>query len=336
MPPLMTPEALFRLDAMAMLLLSNRQDHSLPLSLRGDAITTPGTGIWFQRQLEFIEPEIYRHKLPMMNATRKFPVDTRPHAGANDYTYRMYEPIGVAKWIANPADDAPFSDVAGKETTAKMRPLSSAFQWSVEEVLAGQLGGISLETDRGISARRSIEEMSNSVFWEGDSAVGIFGAINYPYTPRYTFASAFEDMSTADDVVAALNAMAYSPFIVTKETERPTKMLMATTPYTYINSTRLSAGNDLTILKFFLENHPFITAVESCHELEAAGPDGEDLSMCMDPTMRTGKLLMPQPFTMLPAEARNFAFVINCWSKIGGYCSPYPLANVIGEIPQPA
>lgn len=303
--------------------------------LRVDALTDPGTGFWFARQLEYIFPQVLRFTLPVLNAERLFPVDRSIPAGHKSYTRRIIEPLGQAEWMANAADDAPRSDAAAKERTFYIVPMKASYGWSIHDILHSQVGGQNLPNERGVAARRGIEEKHNKTFWEGDPAVRLFGVINYPYTPRYAFASALQDYSTPDDAIAALNAFANSIFSNTKETERPTVMVLPTDAFTYVTSTPRSTGSDMTIGEFFLKNNPFINKIEHAHELSDAGPGGIDLCYVYDPSPRTCQLVMPQPFTQLPVQERNYEFVVPCWSSTGGYYSMYPLASSIGELPKP-
>lgn len=300
---------------------------------RADAVGDPGAGIYFARQLEYIYPEVLRAKLPTLNAMRLFPVDTSVPAGAESFTQRMLEPLGVAEWISNEADDLPFVDVAGTEDLFRLKECGAAYKYTIGDIARGSLTGVNLSTERGIAARRAVEEKQNRTFWYGDASVGIYGVVNYPYTPRFVFSNPISPATSADDIIAEINSFVSSVVITTKETERPTKLLLATTPYSYIATTPRSTTTDTTILEFLIKTNPWIDTVESVHELENAGGANRHMAMAYSPEMRTGRLVVAQPFTQLPAQERNLAFIINTYSKIGGYASSYPLANALAEIP---
>lgn len=328
----MTTQRVRRFDAVTPQVVSQIDALARQFSRRDD-ITDAGSGIWFQRQLEYIFPEVLRTMLPVLNAMRLFPLDTEVPAGALTFTHRMVEPLGLAQWISNPADDLPFADVAAVEKTFNTKPLGLAYQYSIYDILAGQMAGTSLDVERGIATRRGIEEMQNRVFWNGDDAVGIFGVLTYPYVPRHIFANPIAAGTAADTIIAELNAFVNGIVSLSKETERPTTLVLPTDEYSYIASTPRSATTDTTILNFFLANNPYIENVESAYELADAGPNGEQLAIAYSPEKRIGKLVLPLPYTQLPAQERNLSFVVNAHSKVGGFCSMYPLAMAIGEIP---
>ena len=47
-------------------------------------LTQPGQALFFRRQLEYIVPEIYRKRLPVLNGMRLFSVDTKIPDGAQN------------------------------------------------------------------------------------------------------------------------------------------------------------------------------------------------------------------------------------------------------------
>lgn len=328
----LAPGLVMRIDQMAQNAEAMRSNDSVS-RLVTDALGDPGVGLYFQRQLEHIFPEVLRHKQPPLNAMRLFPLDTSVSPGAKTYTQRMLEPLGVAKWISNPADDVPFSSVAASEDTFKLKEMGAAYGYSIWDILAGMMGGYRLDTEEAIATRRAIEEWQNTTFWNGDASVTIFGVLNFPYLPRHILGGPIDGTVAADTIVGMLNDFVNSIFTVSKQTERPTVLAMATTPYSYIMSTPRSTNNDTTIGQYFIKNNPFIQRIEPAHELEEAGPNDENLLIAYTPEKRTGKLVVAQPYTQLPAQERNFSFVVNCWSKIGGFSSSYPLAVAIGEVP---
>lgn len=304
---------------------------------RLDALTSPGTGLFFRRQLEYIVPEVLRKRLPPLNGMRFFAVRTDVPVGPETYTFRMYEPVGVAKFISDYADDLPSVDVAAKEETFNLKEIGASYKFSLEEIEAARYANVSLDLEKAMAARRAIEERHNQIIWYGDAAHGLHGVVNYPFIPREALAEPISGAATsADDVIETMNSFCNAIYGESNQTERPTRLLIPPNEYTYIANTPRSATSDTTILQFFLDNQPFITEVAPAHELFEAGPNGENLIVAFDPDPRVMKYVMPRPFTQQPAQERNLAMVINAHSRTGGMCSQYPRGARIGELPAAA
>ena len=70
---------------------------------------------FFQRELEYVKSNTYDVKYPELKARRLFPLNPEVDPGATKITYQQYDQTGIAKIIANYADDLPRADIKGKE-----------------------------------------------------------------------------------------------------------------------------------------------------------------------------------------------------------------------------
>lgn len=308
-------------------------------------LTQPGQALFFRRQLEYIVPEIYRKRLPVLNGMRLISVDTKIPDGAQNYTFRLYETSGVANFISDYAADANPVDVSGREQTFNIRDIGDSYSYSFREIAAAQMGNFPLDAEKGLAARRAIEELHNRICWYGDAQKGLHGIINYPYAPRSTFPVPISDASTGNQIVNAINNLVYGVIRRTNGREGSAKNLVLVLPiqeYTHVHSRRMDSGTDTTVAEFILRNNRSLAAIEMAHELanddnDPLNPLGatERYAFVYDPDDRVVSYKMPTPFTQLPAEPKNFAMLINCHSSSGGICMKYPLATVLAELPQP-
>src|SRR5690606_25509397 len=83
------------------------------------------------RQLEHVKARTYDVKYPAMMARRYIPVTNETPNGANSVTYRQWDQYGMAKVVANHADDLPMVDVVAREFTTPVKSLGDAYQYSV-------------------------------------------------------------------------------------------------------------------------------------------------------------------------------------------------------------
>jgi hypothetical protein len=144
---------------------------------------------------------------------------------------------------------------------------------------------------------------------------------------------------TADEILADMNNTVNGIISLTKGVEVPDTVLLPIAQYTLISSTRsdANAGNDTTILEYFLRNQPIIRSVEWVNELKdvATPPSGAAGPLdCMVVYKRDAEKLtleIPQPFEQLPVQERNLEFVVPVHSRCGGVIIYYPLSVSVLE-----
>ena len=90
--------------------------------------------VFFSKQLTHIMAEAVRVQYPDNNALRLFPINREGGAGAAEITYRMFDVVGMAKFIANYANDIPRVDIKGEEVTAKVKSFAAAYGYSIQEI----------------------------------------------------------------------------------------------------------------------------------------------------------------------------------------------------------
>ena len=102
--------------------------------------------IFFLRELESVKSRSYDVKYRNLKANALVPVSTEGDPGAAVITYQQYTKVGVAKIIADYADDVPRADVYGIEVSKKVYPVnelaiqgmkSGALIWPVKALIRG-------------------------------------------------------------------------------------------------------------------------------------------------------------------------------------------------------
>lgn len=137
--------------------------------------------------------------------------------------YRQYTEVGLAKIIANYADDLLRSDVYGKEFTATVKSIGNSYGYSVQEIRAAQRMGRRLATRKAAAARRAQDQLVNQIAWFGDSEFNPQGLINYPGITEYTAPNpgpGTESVNkTADQILDDMNGIVNDVFELTKGVE---------------------------------------------------------------------------------------------------------------------
>src|SRR5690606_19714055 len=105
-------------------------------------------------------------------------------------------------------------------------------------------------------------------------------------------------------------------------------ILLPIDKYNKIATKRIGDGSDKTILRFVLENNPWIEGIEPWHRCSGAGANSSDRMVASprNPLVIAG--IVPMEFTTIPPQLRNFEYLINCMASCGGVVCRYPVAVV--------
>ena len=95
-----------------------------------------GETLFFERELENRKAQTYDVIRAPLKAFELIPVSSTAGAGAESIVYEQYDATGVAKMIANYADDLPRADVKGKEFVAKVKSVGNSYGYSLQEIRA--------------------------------------------------------------------------------------------------------------------------------------------------------------------------------------------------------
>ena len=293
--------------------------------------------IHFARQLEYVKSQAYDVKRPQLSALTLFPVDTSVPAGASTVTYRQYDQVGMAKVIANYADDLPRADVTAKEFTSPIRGVGISYGYSVQEIRASAFSGTSLDAKKMRAAQRGHEMKINQLAWSGDAASGVPGFLSNTNIPDYTVpadgtgSSKLWSTKTADLILRDMNGAVNAVYTTTKGVHKPNELWLPPAQYALISSTARSATSDTTILEFFLNANPFVERVVPVVELTGAGSGGVDVMIAAENMSDNYQLVIPMAFMQHAPQQQNLEFTVPCESRCGGVIIEYPLAFAVGE-----
>jgi len=282
------------------------------------------------RQLEHIYAQTYDVKYAELKARRFVPIDTSVDAGAEFFTYRQWNMFGMAKLIANYADDLPRVDSLAKEFPAPIKSLGASYGFSIQDMRRAAMSGSQLDARRARAARRAHEQAFDDIVAFGNADAGLGGMsnnANVPIVPAVT-GTWVTSIATPLQMIEDLNELVNSIILATLETFIPNTLLLSNIAFQRINSTPMSTTGDAdkTVLRFFLDNNPYITDVDQWNKLNAAGAGGVSRAIAYQRSEEVLAAVEPQPFEQFPPQARNLEFVIPTHSRVGGVRVQYPLA----------
>lgn len=293
--------------------------------------------VFFLRELEYIKAKSYDTKYKQLKATMLLPVSTEADPAAATITYQKYTKVGIAKIIADYADDAPRVDVYGEESSVKVKRIGDSYGYDRDEIRRSQTAGKSLDQRKANAAKRASDEKINSIAWNGDSDYNMIGFIDYPGITEYTVpndgtgTTKTWSTKTPDQIIRDMSDLVTSVVDATNGVEMPDTLIMPISQYQLIANTRVTDGNDKTILTYFLENNPFIDTIDWLTELKTAGAGGTARMMCYprDPDHVT--LEIPMPYSQLPPVQKGYGFEILTETKCAGVIVYYPLSVAYGD-----
>lgn len=307
-------------------------------------------GIFFQRQLEYIQAQSYDVLYPDLMAREVFALNTEGGEGINQITYRSYDKRGETAIIAGKATDLPRGDIDGKEYTIDVRTLGNAYGYSRQELAASRLTGMPLEQRKAEATRRSYEELVNQIVWFGEASNNLQGLFGGPASAPWSTvtrsvvagaaaggnSTVWGVDKTPDEVIADLTSACAKMYSDTKKLFRPNCILMSVAKKQFIMNTPRSIHSDVSIMDWFLSNNMFITSkdqIKDINELAGIYPAASNtdpfIKEPVNETVNNGFTVMaesldnmrvrePFPYVHLPVQYKGLEFEINCYGRFAG------------------
>ncbi len=281
----------------------------------------------FARQLEHVYTKTYDVKYPEFKARLFIPLDSSVPTGAETYTYRQFDEIGMAKLISNYASDLPNVTMLGKEFTGKCKSLGTSYSYSIQDVRRASMAGLPLETSLARVARRVVEAKIDQLAAFGDENTGLTGFLNALNVPLISPTTGTWASASADQIIADLDKLVNSILIVSNGVHVPDTLLMPIAQFLRLNNLQRSVASDKTVLQWYLENNPFIKNIDQWYLLDVADDDlNGPRVVCYKRDPEVLGLVIPQEFEQFPPQAENLAFTVPCHARVGGVKVTYPLA----------
>lgn len=305
--------------------------------------------VFFARELDYIKSQSYDVEYPELTALKLFPISSEVNPGAESVTYYSYDKTGLAKIISNYATDLPRVDAKGKPSTASIKSVGDSYGYSVQEMRASRMAGKSLDVRKAETARYQIDYLLNKIAWAGDADTGLVGVLSAGNDiPLYTIpangsyveggttkTSTKWEHKTAQQILDDINGMQKYVAKITKNVERPDTLVLPSDVYIDI-ATRQIQNTGYTVLKFILENAPYLKKIESASELQADatdinpyGANGQNVALLFTNSPKKLTIEHPMPFFQHPVQPRGLELEVPCEARTAGAMIYYPLSALI-------
>lgn len=293
-----------------------------------------GEQVFFDQQLALVKSRTYDVEHKALKALTLLPVSTEQDPGATHIIYRSYDKVGMAKIIADYANDFPRADIGGIEHSSPVKDLGVSYGYSIKEIRRAQKAGVALDAKRAEAARRAIDEKQDTIAWKGDAKSGLPGFWNHEGITEYTAAMnaggtsrAWAD-KTADEILADFAGLITTAPESTNGIEQPDTVILPLSLYNKLMTTPYGTNRDKTIMGFIRDNFPQITRIDWVADLATAGAGGTSRVVAYARDPLKVEVQIPQRFEQMPPQLDGMVYDICCLQSTGGTLVYYPMSVV--------
>ena len=302
---------------------------------------TDNDGVFFQRQLEYIQAQSYDVLYPELKARMIFAMNSEGGEGINQITYRSYDKRGRAKIISGKGTDLPRADIDGKEYTIDVRTIGTSYGYSLQEIAASDVTGLQLDARKAAAATKAYEEEFNKLSFFGsapDNIGGLFGGpAGGPWSTITNTQVAAPGTGTnrtwgggnktPDEVIKDLSIACITMVEDTLQIHKPNKILMSVAKKNYLMMTPRSLQSDRSIMSWFIEASPYINSeadIIAVNELDGvfgATPGingGSQGFVVMEDMSDNLRLREPLPLKSIPVQYHGLELMINMYGRFAG------------------
>jgi hypothetical protein len=272
------------------------------------------------RQLDYVKARTYTRILPPMSGDLVVPTESDVPEGAESIVTRIFDEIGMAKVIANYADDLPRVDVRGREMATPIRSVGDSYGYSQQDLRASAYANVGLPAARAAAARKAVEQKSNKIKFVGDAPYGLYGVLTHPNVPVVvaTNGAWADPATTGDEIVDDMSALIEAVTTQSNGAHTVSVVAMDNIRIAAMRRKRLTTDRTVTAAAFLRELYPNVQWVMS-QELGATifAAERDAVNFRYEQTMA---------FKQYPPQARNLEFVVPCEARTGGVTFTYPLS----------
>ena len=278
------------------------------------------------RQLDYVKAQTYDRKLPPMRGLELVPTSSDAPQWAEMIVYRSYDIVGIAKIVANYADDLPRADVKGTERMAPVRTIGDSYGYNVNELMASVGLGINLPQRKASAARMAIEVKINQIALVGDALYGLYGITNHPNIGTTTgLTGSWNTTATAEQIVADTDILYQAVLTQSKGVHTPNRFALPLTALAAARRKKLTGTGGKSAYDSIRESYPALE-IMGMVELEAGAAATDSLALMGEFSVENASMELVMPFNQLAAQPRNLELVVPCLARTGGVVVNYPLA----------
>jgi hypothetical protein len=295
------------------------------------------TAVYFRPlDLEAIDRTLYEPKYEELTARRILNLKTDVAPGAETYAYNVMTRSGVAKILANNADDIPLVDIDMRREFQRIYSIVTGFRYTVQEQRAAAMTGTSVDTAKAGVARRAVAEKENRLAWSGDADYNIKGLINatgiqIENVPQNTGATSTKWANkTGEEIVEDVRIIRANITVLPGHGDSA-NLILGIPPEQYeILARRYNEFDPRTILEVIRSRNWFRDIVRA-PELKGVGTGSTDSLLVFDSSPEVVQLLLPMDMTRHDPEWKFPSWKFAVEERCGGCVIRYPMAISRGD-----
>lgn len=277
------------------------------------------------KSLDYVKGNIYKTTPVALEGVDIVPRDTEVPEWAETVTYKVYDQVGMAKIIANYADDLPRSDVSATEKTVRLQDVGGSYGYNVAELRASQATGANLPQRKGNAARWAIEVTLGRIVLEGSPDYGLYGLTNHPNinVSNPTNGDWNNNSTTAEMIYEDVTEMFDDVRDASNDIHTPNTLLIPRDALRAMRTKYITGNAGVTAYDIVKQNYPELV-IKDLRLLN--GSSGSRSAFIGEFNAENIGHIMPMPFRQLTAQPRNLELVIPCLARTGGVAVYRPLA----------
>lgn len=270
-----------------------------------------------------IAKETYGLEREALHATDFVPMQTGVAPFAGSFSYKVISDVGMAKFVADYADDLPPVGRFLKIESAGIRTLAISYAYSNVELEQYLTAGIDVSRDDAVSARHYIDKKVDEVILIGDAEQGLSGLFNNENVTVIASPNNAAGTSTKiknkdlSEIVKTVQAMVDGAYNLNKGTITLDSIIFDHEAYAYLSTTPVSAQNSTSILNYLKEifREQGIVNWNESRKLDEIG-GGRAVLYKKAPTIVS--YILPIPFKQEEAQPHALHYKVPCYARVGG------------------
>ncbi|MGG3677495.1 encapsulin [Heyndrickxia faecalis] len=285
--------------------------------------------------LEAIDNTLYEPKYEELTARQCFDVKNDVPAGAETYAYNVLTRSGVAKIIANAADDLPLVDVDLKREFIRIYTIAVGFTYTTQELRAAQLAGMPVDAMKAGVARRAAAEKENKIAWIGDTKYNIKGIVNTTGIQVENVAQGAKSSTkwkdkTSAEIVEDIRLLRKKVTVLPGHANSANLCLCVPADQFEELNRRYSDYDARTIMEV-IKSYQWFNMIHRVPDLKGVGTAGTDAMLVMDCSPEVMQLIIPMDLTRLDPEWKYPKWTIPAEERIAGVVTRYPMGVARGD-----
>lgn len=288
--------------------------------------------------LEAIDERLYEPKYEELTARQCFDIKSDIPAGAETYAYNVMTRTGVAKIMANAADDLPLVDVDFRREYSRIYTIAVGFTYTLQEMRAAQMPGTTLrsvDATKADVARRAAAEKENSIAWVGDSAYNIKGVVSATGIQIANVAQNAGGKTkwvdkTSNEIIEDIRQLRKKVAVLPGHATSSNLCLCVPADQFEEMNRRYSDYDARSIMQVVSEYNWF-SKIHRVPDLKGVGTASSDSMLVIDHSPDVLQLVIPMDLTRLQPEWSYPKWKVPAEERCGGVIVRYPMGIARGD-----